>query len=88
MARVTPQPLDVVAATNLSRRRVLDGGDMSQYRFTNMDLFHEKANDRWDLNEASHKSKDDALDAFFARHSPEHVRRDRVVIACRRKDDT
>lgn len=44
-----------------------------------MDLYHEDANEKWDFNEVPYPFTDNAFDAVFARHSLEHVRRDRLV---------
>ncbi len=52
---------------------------MQQYKFTNMDLYHSKANEKWDFNDLPYRFSDDTFDAVFARHTLEHVRRDMFV---------
>lgn len=54
-------------------------GDTATYEFTNMDLYHEGANCQHDFSEVPYPFPDDHFDAIFARHSLEHVRRERLV---------
>lgn len=54
-------------------------GDMAQYKFTNMDLYHEAAGKKWDFNEVPYPFRENHFDAVFARHTLEHVRREKLV---------
>jgi SAM-dependent methyltransferase len=54
-------------------------GDMNRYDFVNLDLHHSDASLRFDFNETPYPFKDDSFDAVFARHTLEHVRRDKLV---------
>ncbi len=54
-------------------------GDTAQYEFVNMDLYHTEANCKHDFNALPYPFPNDHFDAIFARHTLEHVRRERLV---------
>lgn len=54
-------------------------GDTADFEFVKMDLFHEDVDCRHDFNETPYPFPDDHFDAIFARHSLEHVHRERLL---------
>lgn len=80
MAKRKLRALDIGSGHNpVERTGWWKEGDMSQYDFVKMDLYHEDANVKHDFSEIPYPFPDSHFDAVFARHSLEHVGHDKLV---------